>query len=66
VTDERTIDRLIARLRGQVSELRRRAREGAAADEIAERRRLVLRLQDNLAYAVRDLVRAQQPRRFAA
>jgi hypothetical protein len=66
MTDERTVDRLIARLRGQVSELRRRAREGAAADEMAERKRQVLRLQDNLAYAVRDLLQAQKPRRFAA
>ena len=33
MTDERTLDRLIAHLRAQVAELRRREEEGAAADE---------------------------------
>ena len=56
MTDERTLDRLIAHLRGQVAELRRLERDGASAEDIAERKRLVLRLQERLAYAVRDLV----------
>jgi hypothetical protein len=66
MTDERTLDSLIARLRGQVADLRGREREGATAGEIAARKRRVLRLQEHLAYAVRDLLQAQQPRRFAA
>jgi hypothetical protein len=56
VTDERTLDRLIAHLRGQVAELRRLERDGAPPEDIAERKRLVLRLQERLAYVVRDLV----------
>jgi hypothetical protein len=60
MTDERTLDRLIAHLRGQVAELRRREEEGAGADEVAERKRLILRLQEHLSYAVRDLLRAQR------
>jgi hypothetical protein len=60
MTDERTLDRLIAHLRAQVAELRRREEEGAGADEVAERKRLILRLQDHLSYAVRDLLRAQR------
>jgi hypothetical protein len=56
MTDERKLDRLIAHLRGQVSELRRLEREGAAADQVAERKRLILRLQEHVAYAVRDLL----------
>ena len=56
MTDERTLDRLIAHLRGQVAELRRLERDGAPPDDIAERKRLVLRLQERLAYVVRDLV----------
>ncbi|MBV9000204.1 MAG: hypothetical protein JO363_23745 [Solirubrobacterales bacterium] len=56
MTDERTLDRLIAHLRGQVAELRRLERDGAPAEDLAERKRLVLRLQERLAYAVRDLV----------
>jgi hypothetical protein len=59
MTDERTLDRLIDHLRAQVAELRRREEEGAAADEVAERKRLVLRLQEHLSYAVRDLLSAQ-------
>jgi hypothetical protein len=53
MTDERKRERLIAHLRGQVAELRRLEREGAAADEVAERKRLILRLQKHVAYAVR-------------
>jgi Holliday junction resolvasome RuvABC ATP-dependent DNA helicase subunit len=60
MTDQRTLDRLIAHLRGQVSELRRIEVEGAAAEEIAERRRLILRLQDRLSYVVRDLLTVQR------
>jgi hypothetical protein len=56
MTDERTLDRLIAHLRGQVAELRRLERADAAPEEVAERRQLILRLQKHLAYAVRDLM----------
>jgi hypothetical protein len=58
MTDERTLDRLLDHLRGQVAELRRLERAGAAPEEVAERRRLILRLQKHLAYAVRDIVGA--------
>jgi hypothetical protein len=60
MSDERTLDRLIAHLRGQVAELRRREGEAAPPEELAERRRLVLRLQERLAYVVRDLLTAQR------
>ena len=56
MSDERTLDRLIAHLRGQVAELRRREGEAAPPDELAERKRLILRLQERLAYVVRDLL----------
>lgn len=56
MTDDRTLDRLIAHLRGQVAELRRLERAGAPPEDIAERKRLILRLQERLAYAVRDVV----------
>ena len=49
MTDERTLERLIAHLRGQVAELRRLEREGAAPEEVAQRKRLILRLQEHLA-----------------
>lgn len=58
MTSERTLDRLLAHLRGQVAELRRLERTGAAREEVAERKRLILRLQQHVAYAVRDLVGA--------
>ncbi|HUE27704.1 MAG TPA: hypothetical protein VMP89_13095 [Solirubrobacteraceae bacterium] len=61
MTDERTLDRLIAHLRGQVAELRRLERDGAAPGEVAERKRLIIRLQQQLAYAVRDLMNPQRP-----
>ena len=35
MTNQRTLDRLIAHLRGQVAELRRREAEGATSEEIA-------------------------------
>ena len=60
MTDERTLDRLIAHLRGQVAELRRLERNGAEPDEVAERKRLILGLQDRLAYVVRDLLTSQR------
>jgi hypothetical protein len=62
MSDETTLDRLIAHLRGQVAELRRLDREGAPPDELAERRRLILRLQERLAFVVRDLLQSSGPR----
>jgi hypothetical protein len=56
MTDERTVDRLIAHLRGHVAEVRRLERNGAAPQEVADRKRLILHLQDHLAYAVRALL----------
>ncbi len=61
MTDERTLDRLIAHLRAQVAELRRLEREGAPQQDVAERRRLIMRLQNHLAYAVRDLLSPPRP-----
>ena len=60
MTDQRTLDRLIAHLRGQVAELRRLEGENAPAEELAERKRLILRLQERLAYAVRDVLSPQR------
>ena len=60
MTDARTLDRLIAHLRGHVAELRRLEDEGGAHDDIAERKRLILRLQERLAYAVRDVLSPQR------
>jgi Holliday junction resolvasome RuvABC ATP-dependent DNA helicase subunit len=60
MTDQRTLDRVIAHLRGQVSELRRLEVDGAAAEEIAERKRLIMRLQERLSYVVRDLLTVQR------
>jgi len=56
MNDERTLDRLIAHLRGPLAELRRPQRAGAAPEEVAERKRLILRLQKHLTYAVRDVL----------
>jgi hypothetical protein len=56
MTDERTLDRLIAHLRAHVAELRRLKQEGADRAEVEDRERLVVRLQEHLAYAVRDVV----------
>jgi hypothetical protein len=53
---ERTLDRLIAHLRAHVAELRRLKQQGADRAEVQERERLVVRLQEHLAYAVRDVV----------
>jgi hypothetical protein len=60
MTDQRTLDRLLAHLRGQVAELRRREGEGAGPEEIAERTHLILRLQERLSYVVRDLLNVQR------
>ena len=60
MSDERTLDRLIAHLRGQVAELRRLEAKGAEPEDVAERKRLILRLQERLAYVVRDLVNVQR------
>ena len=43
MTDERTLDRLIAHLRGQVAELRRLENEWAEPADIAERRHAAAR-----------------------
>jgi hypothetical protein len=53
---ERTLDRLITHLRAHVAELRRLDRDGAEPSEVAERKRLIAQLHNQLAYAVRDLV----------
>lgn len=60
MTDERTLDRLMTHLRTHVAELRRLERAGATPEEIADRKRLILRLQEHLAYAVRELLRGQR------
>jgi hypothetical protein len=59
MTDDRALDRLMAHLRGQVADLRRLEREGAPPEEVEERKRLILRLQEYLAHAVRDLLDAR-------
>lgn len=56
MTDERALERLMAHLRAHVAEARRLELEGADEAEVEERKRLILRLQDQLAYAVRDLL----------
>jgi hypothetical protein len=61
MTDEVKLERLIAQLREQVAELRRLEREGAPQEEVGGRRRLIARLQDQLAYAVRDLLDPPRP-----
>ncbi len=61
MTDERTLDRLIAHLRAHVAELRRLERDGAESTEVAEHKRLIARLQNQLAYAVYDLAAIRSP-----
>jgi hypothetical protein len=56
MTDERTLGRLIAHLRTHVAEARRLELKGADQTEIEERKRLILRLQQQLAEATRDLL----------
>jgi hypothetical protein len=46
----------MAHLRTHVAEARRLEFEGADQTELEERKRLILRLQQQLAYAVRDLL----------
>jgi hypothetical protein len=63
MTDQRTLERLVAHLRAQVAELRRLERDGARPEEVEERRRLVRRLQSHLAATVMDaLGPPRQPR----
>jgi hypothetical protein len=50
----------MAHLRTHVAELRRLERAGAAPEEVADRKGLILRLQEHPAYAVRDLLRGQR------
>jgi hypothetical protein len=61
MTDERKPERLIAQLRDQVADLRRLEREGAPQEEVSGRRCLIARLQEHLAYAVRDLLNPPRP-----
>jgi hypothetical protein len=61
MTDERKLERLIAQLREQVAEVRRLEREGAPQEEVGGRRRLIARLQDHRAYAVRDRLDPLRP-----
>ena len=61
MSDERTLDRVIAHLRTHVADLRRLEREGAGPQELAERRRLIGRLQQHLADTVRELLEGQRP-----
>ena len=56
LADRRKLDRLMTQLRRQVTELRRLEREGSPQEEVVQRRRLIMRLQDDLATAVRDLL----------
>jgi hypothetical protein len=46
--------------RAHVTELRRLERAEAAPEEVADRNRLILRLQEHLADTVRDLLRNQR------
>ena len=59
MTDERTLERLMGE-RAHVTELRRLERAEAAPEEVADRNRLILRLQEHLADTVRDLLRNQR------
>ena len=60
MTDERTLDRLLAHLRAQVAEARRLERERADPAQVDEHKRLVFRLQQQLAYTVRDLLTSKR------
>lgn len=61
MTEQRTLDRLMAHLRTHVAETRRLEFEGAHQTELEERKRLILRLQQQLACAVRDLLTVAGP-----
>ena len=56
MTDETKLERLMAHLRAQVAELRRLEATAAAPEEVANRKRLILRLQQHMADAVRDVL----------
>jgi len=60
MTDDRTIDRLIAHLRTHVAELRRLEQEGADPQELTDRRQLIAQLQNHLAGAVRSVLSSQR------
>ena len=53
MSEEHTLDRLLAHLHAHVAELRRLEREGADPEEVAERKRLILRLQNHMAGTLR-------------
>jgi hypothetical protein len=59
MTPDSAPDRLIARLRERVAELRRLERGGASRRELDKQRRAIAELQRRLAYAVRDLLQTQ-------
>jgi hypothetical protein len=65
MTDQHTLDHVIAHLRTRVAELRRREREGAPIDELEDRRRLILRLQQQLAHSVVELLDGPAGRQLA-
>jgi hypothetical protein len=60
MTDGRTINPLLVHLRTHVAELRRLEQQGASPGEVAERKRLILHLQNHLSYAVRDMLTAHR------
>lgn len=61
MTDQRAMERIIAHLRTHVADLRRLQEQGAKPQDIEERKRLIARLQNHLASAVRDLLEKQRP-----
>jgi hypothetical protein len=54
MTDQHTLERVIAHLRTHVAELRRGERAGAPLEELEDCRRLILRLQQHLAHSIVD------------
>jgi hypothetical protein len=54
IADRRALEPLVRHLRAHVADLRRLEAEGAEPAVLAERRGLISRLQDQLAFAVRD------------
>jgi hypothetical protein len=59
VSRESPIERVIAHLRAQVAELRRMEQAQAGAEEIEERRRAILELQEVLSRVVLDRLGAR-------
>jgi hypothetical protein len=55
MTDPRPLDPLISHLRAHIDELHR-LEAGGAEPEVTELKRLIVRLQNQVAHAVRDLV----------